>query len=243
MTTPTVEREPAATPAEASTYDGAPAKRRVLSPRELAFVIGVPLLWGNLLLFHPGGEGTQVYVDLQDNVTRWQAVHVGMLLFIPLMALVVYVLLRGVEGRAARISRIALVPFAVFYSAFETLQGIGNGVLVNALNGLQQVDQGTREDLTQDFAEHVLVRDLGVFSSIGVLAFVTAMIAAGVALRRAGAPLSVPVLLGLSGFLIPAHPPPFGPTGLALFVAAVWLVIRSEGTARGSPSAVRTHGT
>jgi hypothetical protein len=65
--------------------------------------------------------------------------------------------------------------------------------------------------------------------SIGSLAFITAMIAAGVALRsHADAPVSVPILLGLSGFLITAHPPPFGPIGLALFIAAVLLFARSQ---------------
>jgi hypothetical protein len=39
--------------------------------------------------------------------------------------------------------------------------------------------------------------------------------------------LAVPVLLVLAGFLITAHPPPFGPTGLVLFIAAVLLVLRS----------------
>ena len=38
---------------------------------------------------------------LQDNVTAWLVVHIGMMLFIPLMAAVVYLLLRGVEGTAA----------------------------------------------------------------------------------------------------------------------------------------------
>jgi hypothetical protein len=50
-------------------------------------------------------------------------VHIGMMLFIPLFAAVVYLLLRGLEGTAAQISRIALVPFVVFYSAWEALQG------------------------------------------------------------------------------------------------------------------------
>jgi hypothetical protein len=58
---------------------------------------------------------------------------------------------------------------------------------------------------------------------------ITAAIAAGVALRRhAGAPLSVAVLLGISGFLINAHPPPFGPIGLAFFIVAVLLFARSQ---------------
>jgi hypothetical protein len=72
-----------------------------------------------------------VYVSLQDEVTEGLVVHIGMLIFIPLMAAVIYLLLRGVEGAAARISRAALVPFVVFYSAWEVLQGIANSILVD----------------------------------------------------------------------------------------------------------------
>lgn len=152
-----------------------------------------------------------------------------MMLFIPLMAVAVYLLLRGVEGVAARVSRVALLPFVVFYSAFETLQGIANGILVDQVNGLPQTERATGADLVQDFADSILARDLGVFVSIGSLALITALIPAGIALRRhAGAPLSVTVLLGVSGFLITAHPPPYGPTGLALFIAAVLLFARSR---------------
>jgi hypothetical protein len=45
-----------------------------------------------------------------------------MLLFIPLMAAAVYLLLRGVPGTAANVARIAVIPFVVSYSAWETLQ-------------------------------------------------------------------------------------------------------------------------
>jgi hypothetical protein len=209
---------------------------------ELAFLIGVPLLWGILLLFHPGGgEGTEItYVDLQDKVTAWLVVHIGMMIFIPLMAAVIYLLLRGVEGTAARISRIALVPFVVFYSAWEALQGIGVGILVDQVNELTQTERATGADLVHDFADNILIRNFGVFGNIGSLALITATIAAGVALRRqAAAPLLVPVLLGLSGFLITAHPPPFGPTGLVLFIAAVLLLVRSQG---GTEAALRSDG-
>src|ERR687891_2039752 len=102
-----------------------------VSRNEAAFLIGVPLAWAVLLLFHPGGEGDDIYGELQDKVTRWMVVHVGMMLFIPLMGAVVYVLLRGVEGTAVLVSRIGLVAFVVFYGAFEVLQGIANGILVN----------------------------------------------------------------------------------------------------------------
>ena len=206
---------------------------RSFSPEELAFLIGVPLLWAILLLFHPGGEGDEIYLDVQDNVTRFLVVHIGMVLFIPLMAAVVYLLLRGVEGTAAWVSRIALVPFVVFYSAWEVLQGIGVGILVNELKGLPQTDPALRETLVQDFAEHALIGPFGVFVSIGSMGLIVAAIAAGVALyRQAGAPISVPVLLAISGLLITVHPPPYGPTGLALFVVAVLLYVRSQSRAR-----------
>ena len=203
------------------------------SSGELAFLIAVPLLWGILLLFHPGGEGDEIYLDVQDNVTRFLVVHIGMMIFIPLMGVVVYLLLRGVEGTAAWVSRIALVPFVVFYSAWEVFQGIGVGILVNKLNGLPQADLALREELVQDFAEDPLMGPFGVFGSIGSLGLIVAMIAAGVALyRHAAAPVSVPILLAISGLLITVHPPPYGPTGLALFIVAVLLYVRSQSGAR-----------
>lgn len=193
------------------------------------FLVVVPLAWAILLLFHPGGEGEELYSDLQDQVTRMLIVHIGMLLFIPLMAVVVYVLLRGVEGTAALVSRIALAVYVVFYGAWEAMYGIGLGILGDAVNGLPEAERATGAAVIQDYGEHILLRGFGVLVSIGSVAFVIATIAAGIALRRhAGAPLAVPILLGLSGFLIPAHPPPFGPTGLALFIVAVLLFARSQ---------------
>jgi hypothetical protein len=199
----------------------------------VAFLVGVPLAWAVLLLFHPGGEATDVYGSARDDVTAFLVVHLGMLLFIPLMAAAVYLLLRGLGGTAAQVGRIALIPFVVFYSAWETLQGIANGVLVDQVNALPQSDRGVGAELVQDFAESPLVRDMGVFAIPGSLGLIVALIAAGIALRKeARAPTSVAALLGISGFLIAAHPPPFGPIGLALFIAAVLLLVRGRSAAR-----------
>ena len=203
--------------------------RRRFGPGEAAFMIGVPLAWAVLLMFHPKGDGTRIYRDIQDQVTAMMAVHVGMMLFIPLLAVAVFLLLRGIEGTAAQISRVAIIVFVVFFSAWETLQGTANAILVNAVNGLPEGEQATGATVIQDFAEHPLARDLGVFATVGSLAVFTAMIAAGIALRRhAGAPAAVPVLLGLCGLLIGAHPPPLGPIALVCFAAAVFLCWRVE---------------
>jgi hypothetical protein len=189
---------------------------------------------GQCWSFHPSGGGDKIsYAELRDKVAPWLIVHIGMMFFIPLMAMVIYLLLRCVEGIAARVSRIALVPFVVFYSAWEVLLGIGTGVLVDDVNGLPEAERATGANLVNEFTGNLLVRDLGVFAGIGGIGLITAAIAAGVALRReAGAPLLVTVLLGLSGFLINAHPQPYGPVGLALFVAAVLLFARSQSAAR-----------
>jgi hypothetical protein len=198
----------------------------------LAFMLGVPLAWAVLLLFHPGGDATDIYGSARDDVTPFLVVHLGTLLFIPLMAVVFYLLLRGIPGKAAKVSRIALVPFVVFYSAWETLQGIANGVLVDQVNALPASERARGAALVQDFAESPLVREMGVRSVIGSLGLIVALIAAAVALRReAGASAPVAALLGVSGFLIMAHPPPFGPIGLAMFILAVVLFARSRATA------------
>jgi len=114
-----------------------------LSRNEVAFIIGVPIAWAVLLLFHPGGDPDTIYLDLQDEVTRALVVHIGMMLFIPLFAVAIYLLMRGVEGTAARVSRIALAPFVIFYSAWETLTGTANGILVDQVNGLPEAERTT----------------------------------------------------------------------------------------------------
>jgi hypothetical protein len=206
----------------------------------IIFLVGVPLLWAVLLLFHPGGEADTVYLNLQDEVARMLAVHVGMLLFLPLLAVAVFLLLRGVEGTAAWVGRIGAVLFVVFYGAYDTLQGIANAVLVNELKGLPQVAPETRAELVQDFAEHPLVRDFGVLAVPGTLGLIVGLIATGMALHRhAGAPVSVAVLLGLSGFFITGHPPPYGPIGLVLFAAGVVVLVRSRQPVRPAASVGR----
>ena len=198
------------------------------SRQQAAVVIGIPIAWAFLLLFHPGGDGTQIYADLDGDGTRMLVVHIGTMVFIPLLAVAIGLLLRGIDSTAARISRIALVAFVVFYLAWETLQGIANGILVDQVTALPPAARGLGADLIQQFAESPLVRDLGILGSIGSIALVVAAIAAGIALRGAGAPRWTPWLLGLSGLLITAHPPPFGPTGLLLFVLAAIFVMRAR---------------
>jgi hypothetical protein len=220
MSTPAIE-----------TTSGSDPTRRSFSLPEVAFLLGVPLLWGVLLLFHPTGD--EYYPTVKDDITAWLTVHLGTMLFIPLMAGVVFLFLRGVTGTAARVSRIALAPFVVFYGAYEVLVGLGNGILADEVNALPESERATGVQLIQDFNESKLIADPGILNSIGTVALVVAAVAAGIALyRHAGAPVAVPILLGLSAPLVAMHPPPFGPIGLVLFMAALLVALRARSEER-----------
>jgi hypothetical protein len=218
-----------------------PSEARPFTPAEIAFLICVPLAWAVLLLFHPTGDGEDLYPVVSDEVTAWLLVHVGTLLFVPLMAIAVYVLLIGVEGTAARVSRVALGPFVIFYVTFEVLIGIGVGLFSDEVNGLAGAEQQGGAKAIEGFADSGLIE---VFEIVASSFWLVALVAAGIALRRhAGAPLVVPVLLVLAAIPISWHVTPFGQFGLALFIAAVLLVVRARsvpgtaGTTAARPAA------
>jgi hypothetical protein len=212
-----------------------PAHLRPFSFAEIAFLIGVPLAWAVVLLFHPTGEGEDFYPIVKDEVAGFVAVHVGTLIFVPLMAAVVYVLLRGVEGTAAHVSRAALAPFVLFYATWEALIGIGVGLLSDEVNGMPAAEQPAAAKALEGYADSGF---LAVFELLGMVALLVALTAAGIALwRRAGASLAVPILLVLATIPIGWHVTPFGQVGLALFIAAVILVVR----ARSAPAAPAAH--
>jgi hypothetical protein len=192
-----------------------------------AFLIGVPVSWGILLLFHPT-DGDTYYEVIQDHVTAWLTVHIGTLVFIPLMGIALYMLVRPLGGRAAAVSRVAAAFFVVFYGAFEAVVGIGNGLLAHYANGQPAAEQaGIADAMEWVSRDSALFGDFGLIAGIGSLGWIVAVIAAAVAFRRAGAPRPVPWLLGLSA-ITTVHPPPTGPVGLALFALAVGLLARAE---------------
>jgi hypothetical protein len=214
-----------------------PAQPRGFSSAEVAFLIGVPLAWAVLLLFHPTGDSEDLYPVVGDEVTAWVTVHIGTLLFVPAIAAAVYLLLRGVEGRAAQISRVMLVPFVLFYVTFEVLIGIGVGLLSDEVNGLPAAERPAAAGVLERFADSGLIE---VFETIGGLSLVVVLVAAGIALwRRAGASVAVPILFVLAAVPMAFHVPPFGQVGLALFIAAALLVVRARATPVTPGAAVR----
>jgi hypothetical protein len=214
--------------------------------RRLFVVVLVPLGLAVALWWHPPG-GTEIYADVRDDVDAWIFVHTSLLLLTPSLGIAAFVLLRGVEGRAAALSRIALVFFLVFYTAYEVTIGLGTGVLVDYANGLPPAEQAAVADAIQHYNGNAILADPSISLVLGFLGWVVAMLAAAVAFRRAGAGWPVTVLVGLAA-LFAIHPPPVGPFGLVCFAAAAVLIERARAReasalAASSPSDVAPAGT
>ena len=177
-----------------------------------------------LLLFHAGADPDNLYGDLRDEVTRWQIVHLGSLVFIGLMGAALYLLVADLPGRAARISRLAIGPFVLFYGAGEAILGVATGVLVEHANNVPAGERPAAADAVTALWDNIISDDLLI--SIGSVAWIIAAIAAAVAYRGIGAPMSAVVLLGLSAVVV-VHPPPVGPVALVAFATAVVLLART----------------
>lgn len=190
--------------------------------------------------FHSDVPPDDVYGGLRDEVAPYQIVHLGTLIFIGLMGVALYLLVRDLPGNAARISRLAIGPFVLFYGAWETVIGLAVSALVQHANDAPARQRPAVSDAVQAVGSDVIVGDPGVLASIGALAWIAAVIAAAVAVRRAGAPILATALLGLS-LIVVSHPPPIGPIGLACFAGAVLVLYRNQRALATTTAQARTH--
>ena len=214
--------------AETGHYDKA---RGAVSIRNLLFFVG-PLLWAILIVFHPNPADPSPYEAISDVVDRWLVVHVGQLLLTPLVFLAVWRLLADLHSVAATVSRAALVVWAVFFSAYDSVQGIATGLLVRYADGLASEEQtavaGALKYLVDDSQ---LGGNISVLMLLGQGSWLVVAIAAAVALHKAGAGSGVVALTCLS-VLVAMHTAPAAGGMLALFFAGL---LRERQRARRDP--------
>jgi hypothetical protein len=203
-------------------FRSSPAASRGLR-RLLLF--GTPAALGALLAFHPVSDDPDAIAWLAPQVGWWLTLHVLQLPLFGLMALAVLRLLDGLDDPAVRASRVGAWLFLVFYTAFDSLAGIAQGLVVANAAGRDAAYQAGALALLNDLNFSALA--FGI-TGLGVIGWVTAVVAAAIAVGRAGYGRGPAVLLGLSA-LFAQHPPPFGPLGLAFFLgAAVWMERRGR---------------
>jgi len=154
-----------------------------LDRKRLAFLIAVPLAWAVLLTFHGSPEPDDVYGSLQDEATKWLVVHGGTLVFIGLMGWALFLLVEDLPGRAARISRLAIGPFVLFYGAGEAVLGIATGILVEHANDVPPDERAGAVGAVQELWDNTITDD--VLLTLGSAAWIVAVVGAAVACQIA----------------------------------------------------------
>lgn len=213
-------------------FENQPQMRRLI-------IIGTPLLTGILLLFHPTPglaelaqmehpESLDVYAFIAPVADRFLAVHAVFPLGIALLGLSVILLLNGVGGIVAAISRASAFVFAVTYTMYEMIVGTATAVLVRGAAALPPGEQAVIAAAANRIWRDPIFGDSpSTLYTIAALSWLLAVALAAFALRCSGKPLLACILLGLS-FIFVFHAPPLGSIGMLFFLLAAVLVERRE---------------
>jgi hypothetical protein len=199
-------------------------------------LLGTPFTLGLLELWHPVPTPGARYETIARYNDWWLILHMLQLPLFGLMALAVVVLVAGIGSRSTTIAGVGMCFFAVFYTAFDAITGVASGILVRSAQGLAPEQQAlVARQIESFFPSAGSDPAIIVIAALGVLGWVVGVIAAAVALARAGAPLPAAILLGLA-VIFAMHAPPTGPLGLAcFFLAASWIEIARRRLARDEP--------
>jgi hypothetical protein len=185
-------------------------------------LFGTPLLYIVLGIIHPMedpglGDATGVFIGL----------HFAQMFLIAGLAYSLWLLVEGIENRAATVTRALILPFVILYTTLDAIAGLGMGDLVRMANDLPAAEQAT----LGPFIEELHEPDIGgyvIYLGAG-LSWFAAVVAAAVALKRRGSRAAL-VLMTLGALIFAVgHPKPTGPIGMSLFLAGViWLELRPQ---------------
>jgi hypothetical protein len=187
-------------------------------------LLGTPLILTFLLLFHPSPYD-DVAGELLPIANWWITLHTIVFGLVPLMGVALWMLIAGLEGVIATLSRVAAVVFALFYAAGDAIAGISTGILARSAQEGALGERSAVEAIETLFADPLK----SLLFDIGRYAWVVALVLAAVALWRAGVPRLPLVLLALPAYLVTLdHAFPFGSlTFGTFFVIAAWIELAS----------------
>jgi hypothetical protein len=185
-----------------------------------AVLFGVPFLYVVLGLLHPTSNP-----EVGDETGFFIGLHVAQLFLIGGLAYTLWLLVEGLDSRAARVARALILPFVIVYTALDSVLGIAWGIVAEKSNELPVADQRAAGRLIDALLEpeplgYVLYFGAGLLWLAVALSVVTAL---G---RRAPRPALVLMAIGATVFAL-GHARPVGPIGMTLFLAGIaWLELR-----------------
>lgn len=219
MKTRIIQHEPEPEASTAVEEPGAPPRddRETMLRRAVIFtaVAGYFVLG----IVHPMDD-----LEVGDDTTLYLWIHLVQPLLILLLAWGIWLLVKGLPGRAAQVARIAIVPYAIAYATLDAIAGIATGLVVREANGMSAADGAAVQRLLDGDGGTPIT--LAVYLASGLTWFVAAL-AAAIAVKQVGG--LGPTLLMAVGAAIFAvgHPFPPGPIGIALFgLGVAWLEVR-----------------
>lgn len=193
---------------------------RLLLRRTILF--GTPLLYIVLGIIHPMedpvlGEATGVFIGL----------HFAQMFLIAGLAYSLWLLVEGLESRAATVTRALILPFVILYTTVDAIAGLGMGDLVRMANETSAEQQAVLGPFIDELREPDIA-GYAIYVGAG-LSWFAAVVAATLALRGR-VTRSALILMGLGALIFAVgHPKPTGPIGMSLFLAGViWLELRPQ---------------
>jgi len=198
-----------------------PLARRVL-------LLAPPLALAALEIVHPQPDETAQ--ALMDAATWFAAFHAIQLVLVGFVALSVLLLADSFGRASAWVTRLGVGVFLVFFSAYDTVAGIGTGLAMRSARNLSAVQQEGVFDVVKDWPA---LGPIFALSIIGTAGWVVAVGSLALVARRQGAPRREWILLGLAAlFLLGGHPFPFGTIAFGcFFVGALLHEFRAAGPA------------
>jgi hypothetical protein len=184
-----------------------------------------PLLLAGLEIAHPQ---PQMNVQAIMEASTWfAAFHVIQLALIGLVAMSVLLLADNYARATSWPTRIGIGMFMVFFSAYDTLAGIGTGLAMRSARDLSAAQQEGVFLVVKDWPGLAAPFALSILGTAG---WVVAVGALALAARRQAAPRREWLVLGLAAvFLMAGHPFPGGTLAFgSFFVAALFYEWRSS---------------
>lgn len=202
-------------------------------PLRRVLLLAPPLLFAGLAVAHPQPESN--LESLMDAGTWFAVFHVIQLVLTGLVAVSVLLLADSFGRATAWMTRVGVGLFLVFFSAYDTLAGIGTGLAMRSARDLPLAQQEGVFSVVKDWPG---LSSLFALSILGTLGWVVAVGTLALAARRQGVRRLEWVLLALSAvFLMAGHPFPGGTVAFGSFFLAALVHEFGSGRPGGRRSA------
>jgi uncharacterized membrane protein YccF (DUF307 family) len=167
-------------------------------------------------------------IEVGDETTLYLGLHLVQPVLILLLAWGIWLLVKGLPGRAAQVARVAIVPYAIAYSMLDAIAGVALGQVVREANGMSAGDAAAVQRLLDGGNGGTDYIGIVIFVASGLTWFAMAFAAALAVKQIGGLGPTLLMAIGAAIFAV-GHPFPPGPIGIALFgLGVAWLELKRE---------------